>query len=126
MARSLSKLAAQAAEKKFSHIENVFAKDSTFFTGVSADTDLVSAGYVWVSIYFYDTTKGVKENINALSCVELDSGDNVATLVEFAKSEGFSASAEKPLNIMCYKTKIPLRYRKFGNSNESINVDELF
>ena len=124
MAQLLSKIAAQEAAKEFARIENVFVKDSLMFSNISADTDLVSAGYVWVSIYLYDTTKGVKENIDTLSCIKLDSGDTIHSLVKVAKDEGFSASTEKPLNIICYKSRIPLRYRKHSQSNES-NVDEL-
>ena len=126
MAQLLSKIAAQEAAKEFARIENVFVKDSLFFTGVSADTDLVSTGYIWVSIYLYDTIKGVKENIDSLLCIKLDSGDSIQFLVDIAKAEGFSASTEKPLNIVCYKSKIPLRYRKHSKSNSSTNVDELF
>lgn len=125
MARLLSEIAAQAA-KEFARIENVFVKDSLMLTGVSADTDLVSAGYIWASMYFFDTVKGVKENISLLSCIELESGDNAHSLVEVAKKRGFIASAEKPLNITLYKSKIPLRYRKHSSSNSSVNADELF
>ena len=124
MARLLSKIAAESA-KNFATIENVYVKDALFLTGVSADTDLVSAGYIWCTIYFYDTTKGVRENINTLSCIQLESRDNVHTLVDMARDEGFIATAEKPLNIVCYKSKIPIRYRKHSNSNSSINIDEL-
>ena len=124
MARSLSELAAKEAAKKFSKIENVFVKDALFFTGVSADTDLVSAGYTWASMYLFDIQKGVKEDIQVLTCIELENGDNVHTLVDFAKAKGFSASTEKPLNIVCYKTKIPIRYCKYSKRS-SVNIDEL-
>ena len=126
MARLLSKIAAEAAKKSFSTIENVYVKDAMFFTGVSADTDLVSAGYIWASMYFYDTTKGVKENIDILSCIELDSEDTVSTLVNIAKANGIQATNEKPLNILLRKTKIPLRYRKHSNTSTNENVDQLF
>ena len=125
MARSLSEIAAKTA-KEFARIENVYVKDALMLTGVSADTDLSASKYIWASMYFYDTTKGIRENIDALACVELDSGDTVYSLVDFAKAKGFIASNEKPLNIVCYKSRIPLRYRKYSSSNNSsINVDEL-
>ena len=124
MAKLLSKIAAESA-KNFARIENVFVKDALMFTSVSADTNLESAGYIWASMYFYDTTKGVRENIDVLACVKLDSGDTIHTLVDIARDEGFSASNEKPLNIVLYKSKVPLRFRKHSNSKESINIDEL-
>lgn len=127
MARVLSEIATKAASKNFVMLDNIYVKDALFFTGVSADTDLVSAGYIWCSMYFYDTTKGVKENIDVLNCIELEQGDTVTTLVKIAQDKGFSASAAKPLNITCHKTKVPLRYRKYSNeSSASSNADELF
>lgn len=127
MARLLSKEALSSKQNEFKRIKNVYSKDALMFTGISADTDLVSAGYTWVSMYFFDTKKSVRENIDTLSCIELDSGDTIHTLVDMARDEGFLATDEKPLNIVCYKSKIPLRYRKYSrHNNSSVNVDELF